>query len=125
MTDCWDLTAHVWPFLFLTSYCFGYLWPPIKWLWVKPNEHPFRYLLDANGFHMTDAEISLSVVWSGCGPVYETPSLFIVQIPHGMSHQIPKRLFESPEQVQRFRAFLAAHIAKEKFKEVGPMGWWS
>ena len=69
---------------------------------------PVTYSLDAEGIHMAEPNLSRTVAWVGCKDVYETQHMFILYLPHNLSHQIPKRFFENPDQLATFRELLAA-----------------
>jgi len=111
---------------FAGQHVYAYVWCPVVLakasLTNVATGDPVTYSLNEQTFDMIGGNLSLSVAWAGCGEVYETKHLFIVCIPHKLSHQIPKRFFESSEQLEAFRTLLRARIPSDNFKPAGLPG---
>ncbi len=82
----------------------------------KLLQQPIRYRFSRDAVSTTTPSSQGSVSWSAYYRLYETKQAFYLYLAASLANVIPKRFFESEEQMQKFRELLRANLPPEVCK---------
>jgi hypothetical protein len=102
--------------LFLGIAGFLTIFPRIQ-IWLiwrgTPSLHiESEYVIGEENIHIKNAVANASVQWEAFIKFGDTKSLFLIYVSKNLAHIIPKRTFQSPDQMDAFREILRRKIKK-------------
>jgi hypothetical protein len=85
---------------------------------------PVTMVFSPEAINSTGTGTSGSMAWSLLKHVRETKSLFLLYHAHNMAAIIPKRFFESPDEMERWRQLVAACVDPKLIERPSFIGRW-
>jgi hypothetical protein len=85
---------------------------------------PITYAFANQSFSGSSASVSWTVQWSILRRVLESQRLFLFYHGPNAAVIVPKRFFDSTQQIEVFKSFVRDHSIVTRIQSVGPLGRW-
>jgi hypothetical protein len=97
------------------------------WNQLRKQAHlrdPVSYAFTPETIMIRGTGSSSTIAWSILFKVRETKSLFILYMGPNSGEVVPKRFFQSPDEMERWRALVGASMGAKPIEEPGFVGRW-
>jgi hypothetical protein len=86
---------------------------------------PVTYVFTGETVSITGTGLSSSITWKNIARIRETRSLFLLYVGPKGAVIVPKRFFQSPDEMERWRQLVAAWVKPKLIEKPSFVGRWN